>query len=141
MKILVLLIVDWLPSIYLVFKFEVENWFQGNIGMFFYILFLHRYVFLCLFLTEMLVRMYALGPRIYFESSFNRYNWLKAMQKDECKWFIGLTVWWSVQAYLKWSTPVWGYIFSFIYQDQSTTSKPSYSHARNSYWYGGGFYC
>ena len=31
-----------------------------------------EYVFLCLFLTEMFVRMYALGPRIYFESSFNR---------------------------------------------------------------------
>merc|ERR550532_2936084 len=33
-----------------------------------------EYVFLCLFLTEMLVRMYALGPRIYFESSFNRFD-------------------------------------------------------------------
>ena len=31
-----------------------------------------EYVFLCLFLTEMFVRIYALGPRIYFESSFNR---------------------------------------------------------------------
>ena len=32
-----------------------------------------EYVFLCLFLTEMFVRIYALGPRIYFESSFNRW--------------------------------------------------------------------
>ena len=32
-----------------------------------------EYVFLCLFLTEMFVRIYALGPRIYFESSFNRF--------------------------------------------------------------------
>ena len=31
-----------------------------------------EYIFLGLFLTEMFVRMYALGPRIYFESSFNR---------------------------------------------------------------------
>ena len=34
-----------------------------------------EYIFLGLFLTEMFVRMYALGPRIYFESSFNR--WLQ----------------------------------------------------------------
>jgi len=33
-----------------------------------------EYIFLCLFLTEMFVRMYALGPRIYFESSFNRFD-------------------------------------------------------------------
>ena len=33
-----------------------------------------EYVFLGLFLTEMFVRMYALGPRIYFESSFNRWE-------------------------------------------------------------------
>ena len=31
-----------------------------------------EYVFLGLFLTEMFVRIYALGPRIYFESQFNR---------------------------------------------------------------------
>ena len=31
-----------------------------------------EYVFLGLFLSEMFVRIYALGPRIYFESSFNR---------------------------------------------------------------------
>ncbi len=33
-----------------------------------------EFVFLGLFLTEMIVRMYALGPRIYFESSFNRFD-------------------------------------------------------------------
>ena len=37
-----------------------------------YFLEIAEYVFLCLFLTEMFVRIYALGPRIYFESSFNR---------------------------------------------------------------------
>jgi hypothetical protein len=33
-----------------------------------------EFVFLGLFLTEMMIRMYALGPRIYFESSFNRFD-------------------------------------------------------------------
>ena len=33
-----------------------------------------EFVFLGLFITEMIVRMYALGPRIYFESSFNRFD-------------------------------------------------------------------
>ena len=33
-----------------------------------------EFIFLGLFLTEMIVRMYALGPRIYFESSFNRFD-------------------------------------------------------------------
>ena len=33
-----------------------------------------EFVFLGLFITEMVVRMYALGPRIYFESSFNRFD-------------------------------------------------------------------
>ncbi|XP_047738439.1 voltage-dependent calcium channel type A subunit alpha-1 [Hyalella azteca] len=33
-----------------------------------------EYAFLGLFLTEMLVKIYALGPRIYFESSFNRFD-------------------------------------------------------------------
>lgn len=33
-----------------------------------------EFIFLGLFLTEMVVRMYALGPRIYFESSFNRFD-------------------------------------------------------------------
>ncbi|XP_052754604.1 LOW QUALITY PROTEIN: voltage-dependent calcium channel type A subunit alpha-1 [Galleria mellonella] len=33
-----------------------------------------EFVFLCLFMMEMWVKMYALGPRIYFESSFNRFD-------------------------------------------------------------------
>ena len=33
-----------------------------------------EFVFLGLFITEMVVRMYALGPRIYFESAFNRFD-------------------------------------------------------------------
>ncbi|XP_055846918.1 voltage-dependent calcium channel type A subunit alpha-1 isoform X9 [Episyrphus balteatus] len=33
-----------------------------------------EFVFLGLFMTEMWVKMYALGPRIYFESSFNRFD-------------------------------------------------------------------
>lgn len=33
-----------------------------------------EYVFLGLFMTEMLIKMYALGPRIYFESAFNRFD-------------------------------------------------------------------
>ena len=33
-----------------------------------------EFIFLGLFLSEMVVRMYALGPRIYFESSFNRFD-------------------------------------------------------------------
>ncbi|KAG5672200.1 hypothetical protein PVAND_002347 [Polypedilum vanderplanki] len=37
-------------------------------------LFWTEYVFLCLFMTEMFIKMYALGPRIYFESSFNRFD-------------------------------------------------------------------
>ncbi|KAH1005168.1 hypothetical protein HUJ04_006202 [Dendroctonus ponderosae] len=33
-----------------------------------------EYVFLGLFMSEMFVKMYALGPRIYFESAFNRFD-------------------------------------------------------------------
>ncbi|KAK9709140.1 Ion transport protein [Popillia japonica] len=33
-----------------------------------------EYAFLGLFMTEMFVKMYALGPRIYFESAFNRFD-------------------------------------------------------------------
>lgn len=33
-----------------------------------------EFIFLCLFISEMLIKMYALGPRIYFESSFNRFD-------------------------------------------------------------------
>ncbi|KAL9886447.1 calcium voltage-gated channel subunit cacophony isoform 17-T17 [Glossina fuscipes fuscipes] len=33
-----------------------------------------EYVFLGLFMSEMFIKMYALGPRIYFESSFNRFD-------------------------------------------------------------------
>ena len=33
-----------------------------------------EFAFLGLFITEMIVRMYALGPRIYFESTFNRFD-------------------------------------------------------------------
>lgn len=33
-----------------------------------------EFVFLGLFMMEMWVKMYALGPRIYFESSFNRFD-------------------------------------------------------------------
>ena len=35
-----------------------------------------EFVFLGLFIFEMLLRMWALGPRIYFESSFNRFDCL-----------------------------------------------------------------
>nr|XP_014290084.1 voltage-dependent calcium channel type A subunit alpha-1 isoform X17 [Halyomorpha halys] len=37
-------------------------------------LFYAEYVFLGLFMMEMLIKMYALGPRIYFESAFNRFD-------------------------------------------------------------------
>ncbi|XP_046670137.1 voltage-dependent calcium channel type A subunit alpha-1 isoform X3 [Homalodisca vitripennis] len=37
-------------------------------------LYVAEYVFLGLFMMEMLVKMYALGPRIYFESAFNRFD-------------------------------------------------------------------
>ncbi|XP_073986797.1 calcium voltage-gated channel subunit cacophony isoform X7 [Rhodnius prolixus] len=33
-----------------------------------------EYAFLGLFMMEMLIKMYALGPRIYFESAFNRFD-------------------------------------------------------------------
>ncbi|XP_064213761.1 cacophony A isoform X8 [Tribolium castaneum] len=33
-----------------------------------------EYVFLGLFMSEMFLKMYALGPRIYFESAFNRFD-------------------------------------------------------------------
>ncbi|XP_050331189.1 voltage-dependent calcium channel type A subunit alpha-1 isoform X12 [Bactrocera neohumeralis] len=33
-----------------------------------------EYVFLGLFMSEMFIKMYALGPRTYFESSFNRFD-------------------------------------------------------------------
>ncbi|KAJ8934780.1 hypothetical protein NQ318_005622, partial [Aromia moschata] len=33
-----------------------------------------EFVFLGLFLSEMFIKMYALGPRIYFESAFNRFD-------------------------------------------------------------------
>ena len=35
-----------------------------------------EFFFLGLFIFEMLLRMWALGPRIYFESSFNRFDCL-----------------------------------------------------------------
>ncbi|XP_050506047.1 voltage-dependent calcium channel type A subunit alpha-1 isoform X9 [Diabrotica virgifera virgifera] len=37
-------------------------------------LFYAEFVFLGLFMTEMFIKMYALGPRIYFESAFNRFD-------------------------------------------------------------------
>ncbi|XP_034948343.1 voltage-dependent calcium channel type A subunit alpha-1 isoform X7 [Chelonus insularis] len=37
-------------------------------------LFVTEFVFLGLFMCEMFIKMYALGPRIYFESSFNRFD-------------------------------------------------------------------
>ncbi|GLV41113.1 cacophony [Carabus blaptoides fortunei] len=37
-------------------------------------LFYAEFVFLGLFMMEMFIKMYALGPRIYFESSFNRFD-------------------------------------------------------------------
>ncbi|CAB3372667.1 Hypothetical predicted protein [Cloeon dipterum] len=37
-------------------------------------LYIAEYVFLGLFMMEMFIKMYALGPRIYFESSFNRFD-------------------------------------------------------------------
>lgn len=33
-----------------------------------------EYVFLCLFMSEMFIKVYAMSPRIYFESSFNRFD-------------------------------------------------------------------
>ncbi|XP_033611778.1 voltage-dependent calcium channel type A subunit alpha-1 isoform X2 [Cryptotermes secundus] len=37
-------------------------------------LYIAEFVFLGLFMLEMFIKMYALGPRIYFESSFNRFD-------------------------------------------------------------------
>ncbi|XP_025161934.1 voltage-dependent calcium channel type A subunit alpha-1 isoform X20 [Harpegnathos saltator] len=37
-------------------------------------LFYAEFVFLALFMLEMFIKMYALGPRTYFESSFNRFD-------------------------------------------------------------------
>ncbi|XP_063695784.1 voltage-dependent calcium channel type A subunit alpha-1 isoform X3 [Culicoides brevitarsis] len=37
-------------------------------------LYIAEYAFLGLFMMEMWIKMYALGPRIYFESSFNRFD-------------------------------------------------------------------
>ncbi|XP_042203565.1 voltage-dependent calcium channel type A subunit alpha-1-like isoform X3 [Homarus americanus] len=37
-------------------------------------LYFAEFIFLGLFISEMLIKMYALGPRIYFESSFNRFD-------------------------------------------------------------------
>ncbi|XP_025830104.1 voltage-dependent calcium channel type A subunit alpha-1 isoform X9 [Agrilus planipennis] len=37
-------------------------------------LFYAEYAFLCLFMSEMFIKVYALGPRIYFESAFNRFD-------------------------------------------------------------------
>ncbi|XP_014476681.1 PREDICTED: voltage-dependent calcium channel type A subunit alpha-1 isoform X3 [Dinoponera quadriceps] len=37
-------------------------------------LFYAEFVFLALFMMEMFIKMYALGPRTYFESSFNRFD-------------------------------------------------------------------
>ena len=63
-----------------------------------------EYVFLGLFLTEMFVRMYALGPRIYFESSFNRSD-ARDLNKYHISSTSDLTVLSSVPASLKWLTP------------------------------------
>lgn len=40
----------------------------------FYLLEITEFLFLGLFMCEMFIKMYALGPRIYFESSFNRFD-------------------------------------------------------------------
>ena len=63
-----------------------------------------EYVFLGLFLTEMFVRMYALGPRIYFESSFNRSE-VRDLNKYYISSTLDLTVLSSVPASSKWFTP------------------------------------
>lgn len=69
-----------------------------------------EYVFLGLFLTEMFVRMYALGPRIYFESSFNRWE---AVFLTFSISHSGLTVSSSVQVSSRWSTPPSG-MYTYI---------------------------
>lgn len=33
-----------------------------------------EYVFLSIFIAEMLLKMYGLGPRVYFKSAFNRFD-------------------------------------------------------------------
>ena len=40
-----------------------------------------EYVFLCLFIFEMFLRMWALGPRIYFQASFNRFDCIMLLQE------------------------------------------------------------
>ncbi|XP_065091466.1 voltage-dependent calcium channel type A subunit alpha-1-like isoform X6 [Ochlerotatus camptorhynchus] len=50
----------------------VEHYGQPNwLSLFLYYA---EFAFLGLFMCEMLVKMYALGPRIYFESAFNRFD-------------------------------------------------------------------
>ncbi|XP_038116916.1 voltage-dependent calcium channel type A subunit alpha-1 isoform X2 [Culex quinquefasciatus] len=50
----------------------VEHYGQPNwLSLFLYYA---EFVFLGLFMCEMLIKMYALGPRIYFESAFNRFD-------------------------------------------------------------------
>ncbi|KAF4525433.1 hypothetical protein B566_EDAN004176, partial [Ephemera danica] len=61
-----------------------------------------EYFFLGLFMVEMFVKMYALGPRIYFESSFNRFDCVvisgsifEVIWSELKSGSFGLSVYWS----------------------------------------------
>ena len=41
---------------------------------FFFFADVSEYVFLSIFIAEMLLKMYGLGPRVYFKSAFNRFD-------------------------------------------------------------------
>ena len=64
-----------------------------------------EYIFLVFFICETAVRMWAMGHRVYFESSFNRCpNAQKIAPKvSNFDSFSGLTAWSSVEVCSKWS--------------------------------------
>ena len=65
-----------------------------------------EYIFLVFFICETAVRMWAMGHRVYFESSFNRcYAPMhkRLHQKFQTLTFSGLTAWSSVEVCSKWS--------------------------------------
>lgn len=51
-----------------------EVWYACSRSLFLFLSVYAEFVFLGLFMSEMFIKMYALGPRIYFESAFNRFD-------------------------------------------------------------------
>lgn len=47
-----------------------------------------EYVFLSIFIAEMLLKMYGLGPRVYFKSAFNRFDCAVSTPQADAFFFL-----------------------------------------------------